>query len=418
MPKTVFGNDERSPSGMIDAIKGIEELEIAQRRTLIRVDFNVPMDADGAIIDDTRIRAALPTIRYAREQRAKLILMTHLGRPKGERKPEFSVIPVAERLAELLDDEVIVPDDCIGDGVRSLHRGLRDSQVMLLENLRFHKEETEGDEIFGRELASYGAVFVNEAFGTMHRAHASMAQVPRFVQDKGMGFLVKKEFESLSKLLADYREPFVAVLGGAKVSDKIGVIEALMNRAHTLVIGGAMANTFLAAQGIDMADSLVEVEKLSVARRVLRLAAEKGVRIELPVDHVVTKDIRPEPEIRVVPNGSIPAGTKSVDLGPETIDRFSSAISQARTLFWNGPMGVYEIPALRVGTEKIAAAVADINGFSVVGGGDSVAAVHQSGVTPFISHISTGGGASLEFVEGKELPGFTALRTAPSAEPR
>jgi phosphoglycerate kinase len=249
----------------------------------------------------------------------------------------------------------------------------------------------------------------------MHRAHASMAQVPRFIRDKGMGFLVGTEYESLSKLLADYREPFVAVLGGAKVSDKIGVIEALMNRVRSLVIGGAMANTFLAAQGIDMRDSLVEVEKLPVARKILRIAAEKGVRIELPTDHVVTKDLRAEPDIHVVRNDSIPAGMKSVDLGPETIDRFASVIAEARTLFWNGPMGVYEIPELRVGTEKIAAAVADINGFSVVGGGDSVAAVHQSGVTPFISHISTGGGASLEFVEGKDLPGFAALRTTSDA---
>jgi phosphoglycerate kinase len=393
------------------SIRGIEELDLAQRRVLIRVDFNVPLDEDGNVVDDTRIRAALPSIQLAREARARVILMSHLGRPKGKPNPKFSLEPAARRLAELLDDEVILPDDCVGDGVRSLVRSLKDGQIMLLENLRFHKEETAGDESFGSELASLGEVFINDAFGTMHRAHASMAQVPRFVAHKGMGLLVKKEYDSLSKLVQGFRRPFVAVLGGAKVSDKIGVIQALLDRVDALVVGGAMANTFLAAQGHDMGRSLVETDKLDVAARTLKAAREKKVRIVLPEDQIVVSEISADAERTVVGSDRVPADLMAVDIGPATVARFKAVLAEARTVFWNGPMGVYEIPALRKGTEDVAQAVAQISGFSVVGGGDSVAAVRQSGVTPFISHISTGGGASLEYVEGRELPGFTALKS-------
>ena len=393
------------------SIRGIEDLDLTQRRVLIRVDFNVPLDEDGNVVDDTRIRAALPTIKLAREARARVILMSHLGRPKGKPDPKYSLEPAARRLADLLDDEVILPDDCVGDGVRSLVRSLKDGQLMLLENLRFHKEETAGDESFGSELAALGEVFINDAFGTMHRAHASMAQVPRFVAHKGMGLLVKKEYDSLSRLLQGFRRPFVAVLGGAKVSDKIGVIQALLDRVDVLVVGGAMANTFLAAQGHDMGRSLVETDKLDVAARTLAAAREKKVRVVLPEDVVVVPAISEDLERTVVSADQIPADLMAVDIGPATVARFKEVLAEARTVFWNGPMGVYEVPALRKGTEDVAQAVAQINGFSVVGGGDSVAAVRQSGVTPFISHISTGGGASLEYIEGRELPGFTALKS-------
>ena len=393
------------------SIRGIEDLDLTQRRVLIRVDFNVPLDEDGKVVDDTRIRAALPTIKLAREARARVILMSHLGRPKGKPDPKYSLEPAARRLADLLDDEVILPDDCVGDGVRSLVRSLKDGQLLLLENLRFHKEETAGDESFGSELAALGEVFINDAFGTMHRAHASMAQVPRFVAHKGMGLLVKKEYDSLSRLLQGFRRPFVAVLGGAKVSDKIGVIQALLDRVDVLVVGGAMANTFLAAQGHDMGRSLVETDKLDVAARTLAAAREKKVRVVLPEDVVVVPAISEDLERTVVSADQIPADLMAVDIGPATVARFKEVLAEARTVFWNGPMGVYEVPALRKGTEDVAQAVAQINGFSVVGGGDSVAAVRQSGVTPFISHISTGGGASLEYIEGRELPGFTALKS-------
>jgi phosphoglycerate kinase len=392
------------------AIKSIENLELAQRRVLIRVDFNVPQDKEGNIVDDTRIRAALPTIKHARDKRAKVILMSHFGRPKGGPEAKYSLQAVGAHLAELLEDEVVFPDDCVGDGVKSLSLGLKDGQVMLLENLRFHKEEEAGDEEFGRKLAALGNVYVNDAFGTMHRAHASIAVVPKYVQDKAMGFLVAKEYGSLSHLLAENTaRPYVAVLGGAKVSDKIGVIKSLLSKVNVLVIGGAMANTFLAAQGVSMGKSLVEAEKIGTARSILDLAREKNVKLLLPVDHVVTTEIKDGAPWDVVANGAIPADRMSVDVGPETLKRFIGAIAEARTLFWNGPVGVYENAVFRKGTEAIARAVSQISGFSVVGGGDSVAAVGLSGVTPFISHISTGGGASLEFIEGQKLPGFAAL---------
>ncbi len=408
-------------------IRSVDDLELAGRRVFIRVDFNVPLqkpdDAPASgrrgalddhitIADDSRIRAALPTIKHCIEEGAKVVLASHLGRPKGQVDPALSLRPVAARLAELIDQEVLVPDDCVGDGPRFLVNNLREGQVVLLENLRFHKEEVECEENFSRQLASLCDVYINDAFGTAHRAHASTFGITKHVQDKAAGRLLFKEIASLSRLLDKPDRPFVAILGGAKVKDKIPVIQNLLGKVDALLVGGAMAYTFLAARDVDMGGSRVEPERIAVAKQLLEKARQLGVDLLLPEDHVVVgsvEEIGPTASPQTVANGAVPAGAVACDIGPKTRERYANVIAGARTVFWNGPMGIFEQEPFAAGTEAVARAVAHSGAFSVVGGGDSVSALSRAGVTPFISHVSTGGGASLEFVEGRKLPGIEAL---------
>ena len=397
---------------MLSRIKSIEELDLAGLRTFIRVDLNCPLTDDGRVADDTRIVSALPTIQYAREQGAKVVLCSHLGRPKGRPRRELTLAPVGERLVELLGiNEILLPDDCVGDGPRKLAQNLRDGQVLLLENVRFRPGETKNDDQFARSLASLAQVYVNDAFGAAHRAHASTVGVPRLVHDKGAGLLMIREIEALSALLKAPARPFVTIVGGAKVAGKIGVIENLLNVCDTILIGGAMAYTFLAARGVTVGKSRVEEDKIALARRVLVKADAKGVQLVLPSDHVCAPEIAADAPATIHQNGDeVPENLMGLDIGPETVAMYTEIIGRAKTVFWNGPMGVFEIDRFASGTMAICNAVAKANAQSVVGGGDSVAAVRKAGVTPFISHISTGGGASLEFLEGKELPGIEALR--------
>jgi phosphoglycerate kinase len=392
------------------AIKYIDELPIEEKRVFIRVDFNVKLDDAGNVTDDTRIRAALPTIRYALDKDAKVILASHLGRPKGKRDPKLSMKPVGARLAELLKDtDVLMPEDCVGDAVKKLAHDMQPGQVMLLENLRFHKEETENDDHFAKQLAELAEVYVNDAFGTAHRAHASTEGMVKYMASRGAGFLMKKEVTTLTDLLERPEKPFIAVLGGAKVSDKIGVIENLMNICDKILIGGGMSFTFLASQGISIGKSLFEEDKLHTAKRILERAQTRGIPILLPEDHVIAAECKAGAEASTTKSAEIPDGMMGLDIGPETVADYSNEIKGAKTIFWNGPMGVFEIKEFAAGTNRIAKAVADSGAYSVVGGGDSVAAINKAGLADKIGHISTGGGASLEFVEGKKLPGLVAL---------
>jgi phosphoglycerate kinase len=393
------------------AIKTISELDIAGRRLFVRVDFNVPLTPEGKVADDTRIRESLPTIKLAIERGARVVLASHLGRPKGKPEKKYSLEPVAGRLAELLDADVTLTDEPVGDGARKVVNDLRAGAVALLENLRFSPLEETNDEGFARALASYADVYVNDAFGTAHRAHASTAGIVKFVADKGMGLLMEREVKFLGKLLGDVDRPFVAIIGGAKVSDKIGVLDNLLARVDQMLIGGAMANTFLKAKGGHLGRSLVEEDKLALARAFLRKAEERNVDILLPRDVVAAAGIKAESG-RVVQSMAVPEDLAALDVGPETARGFADAIARAKTIFWNGPMGVFESDPFAGGTLAVAKAVAGAAGaLSVVGGGDSVAAVHKSGVADKITHISTGGGASLEFLEGKKLPGLAALES-------
>lgn len=390
----------------------IDELELSGKRVFIRVDFNVPLDDKRKVTDDTRIREALPTIKEALKKGGKVIIASHLGRPKGGKDPKYSLEPAAARLAELLgkEHEVVLADDCVGDGVRKQVRDLQDGQVLVLENLRFHKEEEGNDEEFARELASLADVYVNDAFGTAHRAHASTAGMVPFVKEKAAGFLMRKEIEYLGKVLKNPERPFVAILGGAKVSDKIKVIENLLPKVDALLIGGAMAYTFLKVQGIEVGKSRVEEDKLELARRLLETSERLGKPLVLPVDHVVGTEPSANSEAREIPERAIPADKMALDIGPKTRDLYRQHVRGARTVIWNGPMGLFEVEKFSAGTREVAQAMAsNREATTVIGGGDSAAAVEQMGFADKMSHVSTGGGASLEFLEGRELPGIKAL---------
>jgi phosphoglycerate kinase len=387
----------------------VEELPVEGKRVFVRVDLNVPLTKDKKVSDDSRIVAVLPTIKHLVERGARIVLGSHLGRPDGQVKPELTLEPVAARLAELLGSEVILADEPAGDGARKVVGDLREGQIALLENLRFHPGEEDNDDGFARQLASYCDVYVNDAFGTAHRAHASTAGMVRHVAVKGAGFVMAKEIDVLSRLLGEIDRPYVAVVGGAKVSDKIEVLDALLERVDAIAIGGAMANTFLTAQGKSLGKSRIESDKLANARNFLRKASEKGVTVHLPSDVVIASGLDAE-ESRIVSIDAIPADMMALDIGPATVEAYRTAVTRARTVFWNGPMGVFEKPRFANGTFAVARAMADNRlALTVVGGGDSAAAVVQAGVADRVTHVSTGGGASLEFIQGLELPGIAAL---------
>jgi len=407
---------------MLDGVQTIRDLNLDGRRTFIRVDFNCPLGEEGGqivVTDDTRIREAIPTIRLAIEKGAKVILASHLGRPKpGKDNSKLSLVPVGQKLAELLGGniEVHVPDDCIGESAKRVVRDLRSGQIALLENLRFHEGEEKDDENFARELRELCDVYVNDAFGAAHRAHASVHGLAKLVPERAAGLLMEKEIKALSKLIENAERPYVAVLGGAKVSDKIDVLDSLMERVNTLLIGGAMANTFLAAKGVDVAASKVETDKLPLARTIMEKARDKKIELLLPTD-VVVADSLDAKDGAIYDADKIPPGMMALDIGPRTVDAFSKKFENAKTILWNGPLGLFEKEPFSRGTFGVARAIANSKAFTVIGGGDSAAAVHEAGedVASKISHISTGGGASLELLEGKKLPGIEALRGSTKA---
>ncbi len=389
--------------------KTIEKVDLKNKRVFIRADFNVPLDENGNITDDTRIRSTLPTINYALDAGAKVILASHLGRPKGKPSPKYSLAPVALRLNRLLSKEVKFAKDCIGPDVEHLVAGMRPGDVLLLENLRFHAEEEKNDEAFSKALASFTDVYVNDAFGTAHRAHASTYGITKHVKYSVAGFLMKKEITYLQKTVANPVRPFVAILGGAKVSGKIGVIENLQSKVDKIIVGGAMAFTFIKARGQEVGNSLVEPDMLEMAQRLRKGVRDKGVKFYLPVDFVVAENANDGAETKIVTSQEIPKGWVGLDIGPATVRLFAEAIQDAKTIIWNGPMGLFEKDAYSRGTFAIARSVADSYATTIVGGGDTDVAVHRAGVSDSITFISTGGGASLELLEGKELPGLAAL---------
>lgn len=388
--------------------KTIRDIKVAGKKVFVRVDYNVPMDKSGQITDDTRIRATLPTLKYLLEQEAAIILASHLGRPKGSPVAEFSLAPIGRKLAALIGQDVVFAPECVGPVAQSMAKALQPGQILLLENLRFHKEEEKNDSAFAGELASLADVAVNDAFGVSHRAHASVEGITRFVPAVA-GFLMEKEIAFVGGAVANAARPFVAIIGGAKVTDKIGVIENLLQKVDTLIIGGGMANTFIAASGYGTGKSLVEADKLDLARSLIGQAKERGVNLLLPADVVIADRFAADAAHKVVAINAISEDWMALDIGPASQQAFAQALVGAKTVVWNGPMGVFEMDAFAKGTEAVAKAVADSGAISIVGGGDSIAALEKTGLASKISHISTGGGASLEYLEGKVLPGIAAL---------
>ena len=389
--------------------KTIKDIDLKGKKVLVRCDFNVPLDENQNITDNTRIVAALPTIKYLLENNCSVVLCSHLGRPKGEVKPEFSLKPVAKELSRLLDKEVIMAKDVVGEDATSKAKALQPGQILLLENVRFHREETDNDPEFSQKLASLAEIFVNDAFGAAHRAHSSTVGVASYLPAVS-GLLIEKELQFLGNALNNPERPFVAILGGAKVSDKIGVIDSLLEKVDTLMIGGGMAYTFFKAQGYEVGNSICEVDKLDLAKEAMAKAKERGVKLMLPVDTKVGKEFKPDTESKVVAWTEIPEGWEGFDVGPKTIEMFKEELQKAKTVVWNGPLGLFEFDQFAIGTNEIAETLSKIDATTIIGGGDSAAAVRKAGLQDKMTHISTGGGASLEFLEGKKLPGIECLQ--------
>ena len=389
--------------------KTVKDIDLKGKKVFVRCDFNVPMDENQNITDNTRIKAALPTIKYLLEQKCKIILASHLGRPKGEVKPEFSLKPVAKELSKLLGKEVIMANDVIGDDATNKAENLKKGEILLLENVRFHKEETDNDPEFAKKLASMAEIFVNDAFGTAHRAHASTTGIADYIPGVA-GFLIEKELKFLGNAINNPERPFVAILGGAKVSDKIGVIDSLLDKVDTLMIGGGMAYTFFKAQGYNVGNSLCEVEKTDLALEAMEKAKAKGVKLLLPIDTKIGKEFKPDTESKTVAWTEIPDGWEGFDIGEKTIEMFKKELQSAKTVIWNGPLGLFEFDQFAIGTNEIGKTLAELDATTIIGGGDSAAAVTKAGLADKMTHISTGGGASLEFLEGKKLPGIECLQ--------
>ena len=389
--------------------KTIKDIDLKGKKVLVRCDFNVPLDEDKNITDNTRIVAALPTIKYLLENNCSIILTSHLGRPKGEVKPEYSLAPVAKEISRLLEKEVIMAKDVVGEDAMSKAEALKEGEILLLENVRFHREETDNDPEFSKKLASMAEIFVNDAFGAAHRAHSSTVGVATYLPAVS-GLLIEKELQFLGNALESPERPFVAILGGAKVSDKIGVIDSLLEKVDTLLIGGAMAYTFFKAQGYEVGNSICEVEKLELAKEAMEKAKERGVKLMLPIDTKIGKEFKPDTESKTVAWTEIPEGWEGFDIGAETIEMFKEELRKAKTVVWNGPLGLFEFDQFAIGTNEIAKTLAEIDATTIIGGGDSAAAVKKAGLQDKMSHISTGGGASLEFLEGKKLPGIECLQ--------
>jgi len=388
--------------------KSIKDINVTGKKVFVRVDYNVPMDEQLNITNDTRIRATLPTLNYLLEQNAALVIACHLGRPKGERVAKFSVEPVAKRLAELIGKEVKFASDCVGPEAEKAASTLKPGEILLLENLRYHKEEEKNDPAFSKQLATLADVAVNDAFGVSHRAHASVEGITKYIETVA-GFLMEKEIKFVGQTVANPERPFVAIIGGAKVSDKIGVISNLLEKVDTLIIGGGMAHTFDAAKGYEIGKSICEPDKYALALDLLKQAEVKGVKVVLPVDLVIADKFAPDANTRIVDVDKVDPEWEALDSGPKTSELYAAALKDAKTVIWNGPMGVFEMDAFAKGTEAVAQAVADSSAISIVGGGDSIAALKKTGLSDKITHISTGGGATLEFLEGKTLPGIAAL---------
>ncbi|PKL91488.1 MAG: phosphoglycerate kinase [Candidatus Goldiibacteriota bacterium HGW-Goldbacteria-1] len=400
------------------SLADLNETDLKGKRVFMRVDFNVPLDTDRKITSDNRIKAAIPSIKYIIEKGGKLILASHLGRPKGEKKPEFSLDVCAKKLAELIGKDVTFVNDCVGPQVKTAVDSMKEGDVILLENLRFYKQEEKNDAEFSKQLAENADIYVNDAFGTAHRAHASTEGMTKFVKKSAAGFLMEKELKFLGEMLENPKKPFIAILGGAKVSDKIMVIENLLSKVDGLIIGGGMAYTFLRAKGREIGDSLCEKDKVNTAKEIMKTALDKNVAIYLPIDHIVAKTPQSgedfmtalkTAEYKEVLRDSIDDGWEGVDIGKNTIEKFRNIISKSKTIFWNGPMGVFEVEQFSKGTLEVGKALAESGAVTVVGGGDSASAIKKLKLSDKMTHVSTGGGASMEFVEGKELPGVAAL---------